>query len=64
MGKMAYSIAEAAIAATVTEGVVTEAIRSGSLAARLAGADTIVPRADLKAWLADLPRAVSPDSRG
>jgi excisionase family DNA binding protein len=52
---LAFSIAEAAVHANVGRDYIYAAIRSGHLRARKAGRRTLVLRADLDAFLRELP---------
>jgi excisionase family DNA binding protein len=53
--RVAYSIAEAAEAASIGRTKIYEAINNGSLIARKHGKRTIILRDDLRAFLAALP---------
>jgi excisionase family DNA binding protein len=53
--KLAFSVAEAAVHADLCRDYVYTAIRDGSLRARKAGRRTLILRADLEAFLEELP---------
>lgn len=55
MGRVAYTISEAAEAAAVGEHVIANAIRGHELIARAVGKNPIVLQTDLQAWLESLP---------
>ncbi len=53
--KLAFSVAEAAVHADVCRDIIYAAIREGRLCARKAGRRTLILRADLEAYLCNLP---------
>jgi excisionase family DNA binding protein len=53
--KLALSVAEAAIHANLCRDLIYAAIRDGNLRARKAGRRTLILRADLEAFLQELP---------
>lgn len=53
--KLAFSVAEAAVHSDVCRDYIYTAIRVGSLRARKAGRRTLILRADLQAFLEELP---------
>lgn len=53
--KIAFSVAEAAVHADVCRDTIYSAIREGNLRARKAGRRTLILRADLEAYLQNLP---------
>lgn len=55
MGKLAYTIEEAARVTGASKQEITEAIREGSLVARRTGSRLVVTRVDLAEWVQELP---------
>jgi hypothetical protein len=56
MGKVAYTIKEAAIVASVEKAVIVRAIQDGRLRARCCEDDLLlVLRSDIRRWLDSLP---------
>jgi hypothetical protein len=56
MGKVAYTIAGAAKAASVTEDIIVSAVKAGDLIARrLEGKRAVILRKDIQGWLEQLP---------
>ena len=55
VGKVAYSIREAAAASSLSRAFLYEAIRDGWLVARKCGSRTIIEDAELRRFIASLP---------
>jgi excisionase family DNA binding protein len=55
VNQLAYSPQEAARVAGLSRGSIFKALREKRLSARKAGTRTLILRADLEAYLADLP---------
>lgn len=58
--RLAYDVAEAAEAVSVSTDTIRAAIRAGDLAARYVGRKQIIPAAELEAWLNALPSERAP----
>lgn len=59
MGRIAYTIAGAAKAASVTEEIIIDAVKQGELVARrVCGKRTVLLASDLQAWLENKPSYV------
>ena len=55
MPKVAYTIAEAAVAASTDESTIVEAIRESRLTARIVDSCVIICRTSLEQWVESLP---------
>lgn len=55
MGKLAYTVKEAAKVASVDRGTIVRAIQDGKLQARNVEDDMRVLRTDIREWLKDCP---------
>jgi hypothetical protein len=55
MGKVAYSIEDAALAAAVTKQTVEDAVRTGTLPARRIADHAVILATDIQRWLETFP---------